>query len=222
MNRDPSKPSEDNFADHFPDNFPDEELAELWNRQETPMANTADFGDMTKLAASVRADHHAAQRSLLWLNVREVIPATLVGAYFAFLGTVEESASVLYLSSLLCFGVAAVLVWSTVRQHQMEQHFDTTLRGSVERSLSQARHRFRMYRTAGWWYVAPFGLAVAILYAWAVVDDPNGAKPSDAIAILFTLAILALLVWWNRRVAFTKWQPEVERFEAMLADLDGT
>ena len=196
------------------------ELADLWKQQETPMTHAANPGDVATLAASIKADHHAAQKALFWLTIREVIPVALLGVWFAFLGATEDSGWPIYLSSLLCLVIAVVLVGSTVRQHQMEQDFDTTLRGSIHRSLSQAQHRVRMYRTAGWWYVAPLAVAMGILFWLAIVEDPNGANPGDAIAISLLLTFFIGLVWWTRRIASTKWQPEVERFEAMLADFD--
>lgn len=201
------------------EHFPDKELAELWKRQETPMAHAVNLDEVAKLATSVKAKHQAAQRSLLWLNIREVIPAVFLTGLFTVIATVEDSAWVLYLAALLCLSVAVSLVGTTIRQNQAEQHFDTTLRGTIERSLSQAQHRFTMYRTAGWWYVVPLASAVGIFYAWAVFDSPDGAKPSDAIVIVLMLGLFAIVAWWNRRIAFAKWQPEVERLETMLSDM---
>jgi len=201
------------------DNFPDKELADLWNRQETTMASTANSAQLAQLAASTRAGHRSAQNALIWLNMREVGVALMLCVYFAYLGIVE--AAVLYASSLLMLGIAVVLIGSTIRQNKVEEQFDdTTLRGSIGKALSQARHRLTMYRSAGWWYVAPLAAAFGIFCASAIAEDPNGAKPSDAVVIAIAVALLAVLVWWTRRIALTKWQPEVDRLEALMADLD--
>ncbi len=77
-----------------------------------------------------------------------------------------------------------------------------------------------MYRNAGWWYLSPLAAATAILYTFAIVDDPNGAKASDAVAITLLAVLFAGVLWWTRWTALTKWQPEVERFEALLGELD--
>jgi hypothetical protein len=204
----------------FEDNetpFPEKALADLWNRQETPMT-TADPRDREQLLASLEAGHRTEQIRLLWLNVREGLPIALCLAFFAYLGATENR--LLYISALLSLAIGLFLVGSSVRQHKIEQRFDATLRGSITRSLSQARHRRWMYHNAGWWYIAPLAVATAILYTWAIVDDPNGAKFGDAVVITLIAAVYLGLSKWTSRVAVTKWQPEVERFEALLAELE--
>lgn len=198
--------------------FPDKELADLWKQQETPMAHTTDPRDLTQLAATVKADHRTEQARLLWLNIREVAATALMFVFFGYLGLTEST--VLLAPALFCLGAGLFLVGSSVRQHKIEQRFDKTLRGSIQRSLSQAQHRFWMYRNASWWYIGPVAAAFAILYTWAIVDDPNGAKPGDAVVITLLAALFAGLHWWTRRTARTKWQPEIERYEALLVELD--
>lgn len=203
--------------DDFPDSFHNGELAELWKQQEKPMAHTADPRELERLAASVRDGHRTEQMRLIWLSVREGIPLAILVVYFGYLAVADTP--LMFVSMLLCLGIAVYFARSSIRQHQSEQRFDTTLRGSIERSLSQARHRSWMYQNCGWWYFAPLVLAFGLLVGWAIVDDPNGAKLSDAFVIPFMGAIFGGMYWWARRVAATKWRPEVERLEALLADL---
>lgn len=199
------------------DGFPNEELVELWKQQETPMSHTADPRQLERLAASIRDGYRTEQMRLIWLSVREGIPLAILVAYFGYLAVIDTP--VMIVSLLLCLGIAVFFAGSSIRQHKSEQRFDTTLRGSIERSLSQARHRLWMYQNSGWWYFAPLVLAFALLVGWAIVDDPNGAKPSDAFVVAFMGSVFGGIYWWARRVAATKWRPEVERLEALLADL---
>ena len=199
------------------DSFPDRELAELWKQQETPMSHTADPRQLERLAASIRDGHRTEQMRLIWLSVREGIPLAILVVYFGYLAVADTP--LMFVSMLLCLGIAGFFAGSSIRQHKIEQRFDTTLRGSIERSVSQARHRLWMYQNSGWWYFAPLVLAFALLVGWAIVDDPNGAKPSDAPVIACMGAVFGGLYWWARRVAASKWRPEVERLEALLADL---
>lgn len=201
------------------DHFPDTELAELWKRQETPMAHAADPRELTELVALIKNTHRSEQVRLLWLNVREIVGIIVLTVFYGYWAVTEESGALLYISSLLCLGAGLFLSGSTVRQHRIEQHFDSTVRGSIERSLSQAQHRFWMFRNIGWWYFGPLAAAAGIFYGWVASQDSNGANVGDAVVVGLIAAFFAGLSWWNRRIAFTKWQPEVERYKALLADL---
>lgn len=202
------------------EHFPDKELAELWKRQETPMASMA---NPVELAASIKAEHRREQTRMIILNVRELIPSLFLFGFFGWIGLTEDSGRLaLFASALLSIGVGLFLLGSSIRQHHSEQQFDTTLRGSIERSLSQARHRFRMYRTCGWWYFLPLYVAACIFGAWVVlVDDPNGAKVGDGVGMVLMALLFVGGYLLNRRIAFKKWKPEVERFEALLAEMGG-
>lgn len=198
--------------------FADKALAELWKKQEKPMTRTADSRELEQLVASIEADHRAEQIRLLWLNVREGLPVALAFVFFSYLGVTESR--LLFSSALLSLGIGLFLVGSSVRQYKAEQRFDSTLRGSIDRSLSQARHRHWMYDNAVWWYIVPLAIATAVLYASAIANDPNGAKAGDAVVITLLAALFACLYLWSSRVAVTKWQPEVERLEALLAEME--
>ncbi len=202
-------------------NFPDKELADLWKRQETPMANTANPLELAQLTTEIKAHHRKEQVRLLWLNIREIAATVLATAFFAYLAVVEDAGrTLLIFASLMCAGIGVFLGVTSLRQRTLEQQFDETLRGSIEKSLSQAQHRFRMYRSSWLWYFTPLAVSMAILFAVSIYNDPNGAKPSDAIVIVLIAVLLFATYLFNRRIAFKKWKPEIDRFEALLADLD--
>lgn len=184
------------------------------------MANTADPRELAKLASSIKADHKSEQIRLIWLNFREGIPSLLLTVFFGSFGFSDEPRRwVYFVAAVLCLSVGLFLVGSSIRQHKIEKQFEDTFRGSIEKSLSQARHRAWMYRNTIWWYFAPLYVGVCIFYAQVVANDPNGAKPGDGIALALTTLLFAGGYWLNRRLSVKKWQTEVERFEALLTDL---
>ncbi len=201
--------------------FPDPELTNLWNQQETPMSQATLPHELTKLAAGIKADHRSKQLRLAWINVREIVPIALFTAFFIYLGVVDDPG--LFVSAALCAGIGGFMVWSSLRQRRIEQQFDTSsVRQTIERSLSQARFHNWMYRNLAVWYCGPLLVALAILYIGTIRDDPNGAKLGDLFVAAWFIAVPVGLWWWGQRIATNRWQPEVERFETLLADIERT
>ncbi len=199
--------------------FPGPELTNLWNRQETPMSQATLPHELTRLTSTIKDDHRSKQLRLAWINVREIVPIALFAAFFIYLGVVDDPG--LFVSAALCAGIGVFMVRSSLKQRRVEQQFDTSsVRETIERSLSQARFHHWMYRYVGIWYCGPLGVALAILYIGTIRDDPNGAKLGDIFAAAWFIAVLVILWLWGRRIANNRWRPEVERFETLLADVE--
>lgn len=205
----------DRGHDHSNDELADK-IGELWNRQEITMLT-----DPTALTDSLKRRQKQEQRRLFRLNIQELVPAAALTALFTGLGLVANRGAWAYFAAaVVCAAVGLFLLGSTVRQRRAESRFDHSLRGELERSLSQLRHRAWLYRNILWWYLGP--LTIAILLVVGVTRSPGGS--SGAAGTIIYLVLLAALYRHlyrsNRRIAAEQYEPEVERHQQLLDQLD--
>ena len=166
---------------------------------------------------SLQHDHRKEERHLLMLNFQEVIPAIGLFLWLGWRGIqAEENAWAWFASSLIALGVAMFLMGSSLRQRKVEQSFDSTTRGEVARSLSQAQHRANLYRTVGWWYLTPGVVGILLMLVASGVDFSTPA-------VLGYLGIVAAgavgLYKLNRKIGRDRYEPKVAHFSDLLAQL---
>lgn len=193
------------------------ELNDLWNRQESIMT----IAEPTTLTNALRTAYRAEQRTLIWLNVQEITPSIVLAAMFAFAGIqIGSGGWAFFLAALLGLGVGTFLLITSLRQHRVETSFDTTMRGEIERALSQAQHRAWLYRNVFWWYLLPLLVAMGLILS--VIRFDAGVTPGDLAFVVLVGGLGWYLFRANRRIASETYQPQVDRYHAMLQDLDRT
>jgi len=190
-----------------------DDLQALWNDQPDNLS----ISNMKELTMSLQQDHHKEQRRLLFLNMQEVIPAVGLFLWCGWKGLQADTrAWAWFVAALVTLGVALFLVASSLRQRQLEQAFDATTRGELERSLSQVKHRAQLYRSVGWWYLLPCAFAIVlILFAEGVDFAATGVLVYLAVAVAF----FAVLYYLNRKIGREKYEPKVAHFTDLIAQL---
>ena len=107
------------------------------------------------------------------------------------------------------------------RQQQRVETFDSSLRGNLERSLSQTDFQIALARDIVWWGLVPVWLAGAL---WVVtLLHLKAAPPTWAYVVMAALLIgsLAAVVVRKQRSITNRFEPrkhELESLRAKLAD----
>lgn len=195
------------------DPFPDDDLKALWDDQPTDLA----ISDMRELTMNIRQQHQQEQRRVLFLSVREVVPAILLSAWFGWSGAQATSGAwAFFAAALLSLGVGSFLVGTSLRQRRREQAFDDTTLGELKRALSQAKHRAWLYHAIAWWYLLP--IAGAIVLALVALGQ-DFTTPGTIVYLAVVATFGAGVCMFNRKIGRDKYEPQVERLSRLIAEM---
>ena len=212
-----------------------EEMRVIWNSQNDEPLYAI---DRAALHASVRRKSRAFMRRVFWRDIREISIGLLAGTgFFVFGGMLAfghqdrwrrlfgadvevsrwDAATLLVASGLWLFFAAYQLV-SRRRQEQRERRFDPSLRGDLDRTISQTDYQIRMATSAVWWGLLPVWLA-AVLFVYVLfklVSTPPAVLilPAIVVPVGFALDIL-----FKRRPLRTELLPLKQEFESLRRKL---
>jgi hypothetical protein len=128
------------------------EIAKIWNSQDTVKPAL----DEHALGLALRNEHRREERKMFWLTIQEVIPAVFLVLFLGYGSMVaKQGAWALYSAAILCLGVGAFLLTSTLCQRVREAKFGESVKDHLARALSQVRHREWLYEQIMWWYLLP-------------------------------------------------------------------
>lgn len=195
---------------------PDDPVAAAWARQADADPPPGLSHDPATLADSVAHAHRQDQRRLLWLNVQEVVPAVALTAWFGAAAAGSARPLATLAAGALVAGVGGFLAVNSLRHRRADQGWGASVRDQLARRLDQVRHRAHLYRTVAWWYLAPLAAALAL----ARYGAGGSLDTGDGLYLVSAVGLFALIYLLNRRVGLTRYQPEVDRLQALLADLD--
>ena len=212
-----------------------EQMRVIWNSQNDEPLYAI---DQAALHASVRRKSRALRRRVFWRDVREISIGLLAAAGFLVFGgmlalgredgwrrllgaDVEASrwdaVTMLLVSGLWLFFAAYQLV-SRMRQEQRERRFEPSLRGDLDRTISQAEYRIRMATSIVWWGLLPVWLATLLFVnvLFNLVPTP------PAVLILAAIVVpvgFALDILFKRRPIRTELVPLKREFESLRRTL---
>ncbi len=189
-------------------------IARAWATQDEDGNARLLAPDLNELVDSVAKAHRKDRRLLARLNLQEIVATVIVAGFFGYFAPSAGRPAVMWTAVAIMLFPAGYLVLSSIRHDRADSHWDTSIRSRVAARLEQVRHRARLYRTVGWWYFAPFVVAIALVRYSAAEDFERGELPVWA----FVATVFGVLYWFNRRVGRTRYEPEVERLESILAD----
>lgn len=126
----------------------------------------------------------------------------------------------LLLAGVIWLYYSAYMFLARQRQLRREQEFESTLRGTLERALSQTEFQVAMARGIIWWGLLPVWVASTL---WVLVLLHLSAKPAwiyPIVAVFIVGALVAVIVSKQRSIT-NRFQPrkdELETLRAKLAD----
>lgn len=206
------------MSDHTPDQNPFADLAAAWADQTDTSAAEVLAGDPDSITASIAEAHRRDQRRLAWLNVRESAAGLFVAVVFGLSAASAMVPWAVLAAAALVVAVIGFFAASSIRHQLADRQWDGSMRSQIDRRLDQVRHRARLYRTVVWWYLTPIAVAI-VLYRYGVAGDLR-LGTGDLIYYAICVVMFVGLYLMNRRVGRLEYEPEIERLETLLADLE--
>lgn len=190
---------------------PNDPASTAWTSQETTGRLP---GDPAALAKSAVEAHRRDQLRLLTVNVQEFLPPLFLAALFA--SNVRDAArpALVSIAAVLAAFVTLFLVGSSIRHHQADRRWGSSVREQLAQRSAQLDHRVWMYRNLALWYFLPTATALA-LFVYGVGDIPLG----EGVAIWAGMvAILTAVYLFARRIGRIRYEDEAKRFRLLVAD----
>ena len=194
---------------------PDDPIGTAW--RSTPHDADSQTPPLLDTIAAVQQAHRKDHRVLVWLNFQEGLPCLAIIGLLANSVRTARYPWLIWAAIVLVTTVGSYLVATSTRHAREDRRFGSNIRETLARRLGQVEHRARLYRTIGWWYLAPLSIAI-VLVRFATADRSG----SDVVFFTIVAAVAAAIFVANRRVGSRRYEPEVEALRQMLTELDGT
>lgn len=214
-----------------------EAMRVIWNSQNQEPLYAI---DEAALHASVQRKSRTIRRRLLWRDIREISLGLLAGiAFFVFAGMLAvghedgswlpfgvdvevarwDAAALVVISGLWLFFAGYQLV-SRRRQEQRERRFHPSLRGDLDRMISQTDYRIRMATSVVWWGLLPVWLATVLLVQvlFRLVSTPPAVWILVAIVVPVGFALDVLFKRRLMRAEFLRLKQEFVSLRRKLTD----
>lgn len=203
---------------NFDTNFdPSDPIVAAWSSQSDRGPNLFLKPDPAALADSVAKAHQKDQRRLLWLNVREFLPALVVASVFVSDASGSARPLAVVAAAIMVMVAGCYLALNSVRHQRADRGFASSVREQLERRRAQLDHRAVLLRNTWWWYFLPFGVAISLYYYGTGGGIPTS---DDSGFIALWIGVLAIGYLFNRWVGRTQYETEAKRYEALLAEFD--
>ncbi len=188
-------------------------LETAWANQQANLSPTV---SPTGLGRSIAEAHTKEQRRLIWLNIREVIPALFSAAVFAILAPSVERPTAMFAASSLFLFLGLYMAASSIRHHRADGQWGGSVREQMERRLDQLHHRARLYQTTPAWYFLPSIVAMLLVfYAFGVEEAGTSGVVFGALLIVSVGFSL-----YKARKEGRVYEHEIERLTPILNDFD--
>ena len=207
----------------------------IWDAQSKQQLYAIDEAALHK-----RVSHKSRQfnRRVFWRDVREigvgvlsalflteeglVVALTGEGFFFASRYSAPPATAGYLFVAAACFLFSAVFMYAgRKRQQKLEQRFDSTLQGDLEKDLSQTSYQIRLLTGVVWWSLLPSFVGTALaLYVVSLLNSDTRIE-----MFLMILLVIPAAFFWVRRcnlkVIENKLLPrqrDLESLRAKLAD----
>jgi hypothetical protein len=122
------------------------------------------------------------------------------------------------LTLLLLDGFTAYQIVSRARQQQRERRFEPSLRGDLDRTISQTEYRIRMATSIVWWGLLPVWLATVLFVG--VLFNLVATPPTVLILAVSVIPVgFALDILFKRRPIRNELLPLKQEFESLRRKL---
>ncbi|MBL6764245.1 MAG: beta-lactamase family protein [Verrucomicrobiae bacterium] len=200
-----------------------EDLEIIWRDKGAQPTHTIDDEALRRIVAD-RA--HSYRRKILWRDIFEIGMDVFVVVMLIAVGLWAEWRSggghLRVISPMLvtAIGYAFVATFrfaSRQRQKGREKLFDDSIRGNLERLVSNADYQIRLKSWFAWWYLVP-------LIPGYMLITRSTTEGAPVLARWIFGGLMCLLFWFmdwgNKRQLRTELVPQKEELEALLAGLE--
>jgi len=191
----------------------EKQLAEIW------LAQGGKLKMENQLMNQVRSEFRREERRVIWLSLQEVVPAVALFLFFGVCAfTMKEGQWAMFTAAALMLGIAVFLIVSLFRQRRKQSVFADTVKGELQRSLSQVKHRQWLFQSIFWWYLLPGVLAWGVIVYEKMIKD--GVTPFEIGYLAVACVFFSWVYWANRRYGDRRFSPQRKRFEELLRDFE--
>ena len=199
-----------------------EDLEIIWREEKSHPSHTIDDEALRQLVSD-RARTY--RKNVFWRDASDIVVHLLTVALLfgvCLWGMLREGgASLPDLAPLLVIGVgytftSLVRFIGRRRQHEREQEFEDSIRGNLQKLVSNSEYQIRLQSRFLWWYVVPVVPGYILLAAsfWSSGPEAFGFMT------LTLIAIFGFIMWGNQHSIRTHLIPQKEELESLLAGLE--
>ena len=202
-----------------------DELQKRWKEDDSAQRVNIEVG---RLLREVRRNKRSFEAAVFWRDVREVLAAVLVGAYFLYSGVKDPMWWSLILLGMLSLGVGAFFVVDRIIQKRRRPKQGDSFKSCVENSLLEIKHQIWLLRNVFWWYLLPIVVGVAIYtvhLGWRLRGLPGFDLVRHYVQSSVILCVLILGVYlFNQSTVRKALMPRKKELEELMLGLreDGT
>ena len=204
-------------------NMNPDDLKKAWQTPSKPDRLAIDAG---LLLNEVRQNEHSFRATIFWRDAREVGIAFALVPVWAYMGMKLALPWTWYLTIPALVWVGGFMLVDRLRHNQREGNAGESLTRQVATSLAQIEHQIWLLRNIFWWYLLPFGLAIASFLSQLAIQLPGrpGIKPWNVAVVTVQTALLAVIVfavvyWLNQRAVRKSLIPRRQELQALLTSL---
>ena len=193
-----------------------EDIQKAWDSQEEhPVLEV----DETSLRSHIRTRVKTFGRLVGWTEIFTAGMLLFIAAMFLRDPLVEGHDLVLIVPAIASLVAAGFVITGRVLRKKREVAYDDTIKGIVEKSISQIDYHTKRLNSFLWWFAAP--MTLGLLIGIVIVDASKRYLFFTVFIPLFVLSI-GLCYWQIKKEIKNKLVPEKDSLASLLKTLGET
>ena len=199
-----------------------EDLEIIWRDEKSHPSHTIDDAALRQIVAD-RASTY--RRNVWWRDAMDIGVHALTAAMLfgvCIWGFMRKGGAFLQdMAPLLAIGIGytfagAVRLIGRRRQNRREREFDDSIRGNLQRLVSNAEYQIRLQSRFLWWYVVP------VVPGYLMLAGSYWSSGPEAFIFMNVTIVLIFwfIIWGNKRSIRTDLIPQKVELENLLAGLE--
>lgn len=201
-----------------------EDLEIIWRDESSHPSHTIDDDVLREL---VRERARQYRSGILWRDASDILVHAVVAVFLFGVciwgftreegTTLAEAAPLLLIGTAYAFTAGFRLV-GRHRQHQRESRFDDSVRGNLEKLVSNAGYQVRLHRGYFWWYLVPVVPGFILLAA----SHWSSGPAAFSFMTLCVCVIFGFVYWGNLQGLRGTHIPQLEELQGLLDGLENS
>ncbi len=188
-----------------------EEMRKIWDEQsQRPLYVIDEVG----LHRRVQRKSKKIKRTTVVFEWVMIFIVLLTGGFLLIDAIIDQESIYSYLNAIIIMLVSVPIYLARQRRLRSSQHFDSSMRGEIDRALATVNYQIDRLRRMFWWYMLPFLIGWGLNLVETYQDRPIWAWILLPVALL----IANWLVRWEIRCMHEPRRRDLEALKGMLDD----